>query len=125
MITLHRSETSRIAKKSCTSSKRRELDASETYPRRRNAKEVLRTQKDGEFVFLVADGSAIISGRDCEFQEPTLRLEYTVRRENLSGESHGEREEFRPEETKDYEGINEDFWTHAEARKEFHLSSSY
>ena len=33
------------------------------------------------------------------------------------GESHGDREEFRPEEVKDDEGINEDFWAHAEARK--------
>ena len=31
----------------------KKLDASETYPRRLNAKEVLITQKDGEFVFLV------------------------------------------------------------------------
>ena len=34
------------------------LDASETYPRRLNAKEVLTTPKDGELIFLVADGSA-------------------------------------------------------------------
>ena len=40
------------------------LDASETYPIILNAKEVLITQKDGEFVFLVADGSAKLSGRD-------------------------------------------------------------
>ena len=39
-------------------------------------------------------------------------------RENLSGESHGDREEFRPEETKDDEGVNKDFWAHAEARKD-------
>ena len=58
------------------------LDASEIYPRRLNAKEVLITHKDGEFVFLVADGSATLSGRDCEFQEPTLRREFTVRRES-------------------------------------------
>ena len=56
-------------------------DASEIYPRRLNAKEVLITQKDGEFVFLVADGLAKLSGRDYEFQEPTLRWESTVRRE--------------------------------------------
>ena len=75
------------------------LDASETYPRRLNAKEVLLTSlKKGEFVFLVADGSAKLSGRDYEFQEPTLRRESTVRRENFSGESHGDWEEFRPEE---------------------------
>ena len=46
------------------------LGASEIYPRTLNAKEVLITQKDGEFVFLVADGSAKLTGRDCEFQEP-------------------------------------------------------
>ena len=39
------------------------LDASETYPRRLNAKEVLITLKDGEFMFPVADGSAKLSGR--------------------------------------------------------------
>ena len=78
------------------------LDASEVCPRRLNVKEVLITQKDGEFVFLV-DGSATLSGRHCEFQEPTLRREHNVRRESVSGESQGEREEFEPEETKDEE----------------------
>ena len=57
-----------------------QLDASAKIisqnPRRLNAKEVLRTQKDGEFVFLVADGSAKLSGRDYGFQEPTLRREF-------------------------------------------------
>ena len=71
----------------------------------------------------MADGSAKLSGRDNEFQEPTQRREYTVKRENPRGESRGEREEFRPEETKDDEGINKDFGAHAEAREEFHLSS--
>ena len=70
------------------------LDASEIYPRRLNEKEVLITHKDGEFVFPVADGSASLSGRDHEFQEPTLRREPTVRRKNLSGESQGDRESF-------------------------------
>ena len=71
----------------------------------------------------MADGSAKLSGRNYEFQELTLRREPTVRRENLSGESHGDKEEKQPEETKDDERINKDFWAHAEARKEFHLSS--
>ena len=62
------------------------LDASEIYSRRLNAKEVLINQKDGEFVFPVADGSAKLSGRDYEFQEPTLTRESTVRRETLIGE---------------------------------------
>ena len=81
------------------------------YPRRLNAKEVLITQKDGEFVFLVADGSAKLSGRDYEFQESTLRRGSTVRRGNFSGESEGDREEFQPEETKDDAETQKDFWS--------------
>ena len=92
------------------------------YPRRLNAQEVLTTQKDGEFVFLAADGSAKLSGRDYEFQEPTLRREFTVRRENLSGESHGDREEFQPEETKD--DAENPQWLLVYSRR-LHLSSSY
>ena len=60
-------------------------------------------------MFLVADGSAKLPGRDYEFQEPALRRESTVKRKNLSGESHGDREEFQLEEAKDDEGINKDF----------------
>ena len=87
------------------------LDASEIYPWRLNAKEVLIIQKDGEFVFLVADGSAKLPGRDYEFQEPTLRREFTVRRENLSGESHGDREEFELEESEDDAEARKNFWS--------------
>ena len=68
------------------------ISASEIHLRRLNAKEVLITQRDEEFVFLVADGSAKLSGRNYEFQERTLRRESTLRRENFSGESHGDRE---------------------------------
>ena len=68
-------------------------------------------KKDGECVFPVADGSAKFSGRDYEFQETALRRERTVRRENLSGESQGDREEFQPEETKDDQEIHKDFWS--------------
>ena len=76
-----------------------------------DAKKVLITHKDGEIVFPVADGSATLSGRDYDFQEPTLRKESTLKRENLSGESHGDREEFRPEETKDDAEDGKDFWS--------------
>ena len=68
-------------------------------------------KKDWEFIFPVADGSAKLSGREYEFQEPALRREPTVRRENLSGESEGDREEFQPEETKDDLEIHKDFWS--------------
>ena len=48
-------------------------------------------------MFLVADESAKLSGRDYEFQEPTLRREQTVRREReFSGDSHGDVEESQP-----------------------------
>ena len=55
------------------------MDASEIYPRRVNAKEVLIAQKGEEFVFQIADGTAKLSGRDHEIREPTLRREKTVR----------------------------------------------
>ena len=61
------------------------LDASEIYPRRLNAKEVLISKKNGEFLFSVADGAAKLSVRDYEFQESTPRRQSTVMRENLSG----------------------------------------
>ena len=43
------------------------------YPRRTNAEEVLITQKDEEFMFPVADGTARLSGRDYDFRETTPR----------------------------------------------------
>ena len=61
------------------------LDASNIYPLRINAKEVLIRQKDDEFIFPIADGTAKLSGRDNEFREPTPRREPTVRSEDLSG----------------------------------------
>ena len=67
----------------------------------------------------MSDGPATLSGRDHEFQEPTLQREHTVRRQNLSGESHGDRDEFQPEETKDDEGINQDFWLTQKIGKNF------
>ena len=63
-----------------------------------------------------------LSGRNYEFQEPTLRREPTVRRENLSGESHGDREEFQLEETKGDAEARKDFLVYS---RRFHVSSSY
>ena len=56
-----------------------------------NAKEVLISQKDGEFTFRIADGTARLSGRDYEFRLPTLRREELVRSEDLSGELKAKR----------------------------------
>ena len=55
-----------------------EMDASEISPRRINAKEVLITQKDDEFIFPVADGTAKLSERDYEFRDYEFR-EYEFR----------------------------------------------
>ena len=89
----------------------KKLDASDIYGRRLNAKEVLKTHKDGEFVFPVADGSATLSRRDYEFREHTLRREFTVKRENLSGESQGDWEESQSEETKNDAEARKYFWS--------------
>ena len=98
------------------------LGASELYSRRLNAKEVLITQKDWDFVFPMEDGSAKISGRNYEFQEPALRRESTVRRENLSGESHRDREEFRLEEIRRWRRRSGIILIYSRTR---HLLSSY
>ena len=71
------------------------LDASEIYPRRLNAKEVLMTQRDGEFIFPVAEFQETHSEAGIHHQE----------RESQRRKSHGDREEFQPEETKDEESI--------------------
>ena len=85
------------------------LDASKFYLRRINAKAVLIRQKDYEFIFPVADGTAKSSGRDYEFREPTLRWEPTVRSEDLSGEMQGEPEGFQPAESTDDAEARADF----------------
>ena len=46
------------------------MDASEIYPQRIIAKEVLITQEGEECISPVADGTARMSGRDYEFREP-------------------------------------------------------
>ena len=78
----------------------------------------------------MADGSTTLSGRDYEFQESTLRRESAVKRDNLSGESHGDRKEFRPEEKEDDAETQEDFWSiqedfvyrhHIEPRVQFYV----
>ena len=53
------------------------LDASDIYPRRIKAKEVLISQKDDGFIFPTAHGTANLAGRDHEFRVPTPRREPT------------------------------------------------
>ena len=81
------------------------LDASESHPRRLDAKEVLSPQMGVFFFFLkkknpVADGTATVFGSDHEFRAPTLRRDHTVRSEDLSGELQGEPEGPQPTDWK-------------------------
>ena len=87
------------------------VDASEIYPRRINAKEVLISPKRDEFIFPAADGTAKLSGRDNEFREPTLKWEQPVGSEDLTGELQGESEGPQPTETKDDAEAGKDFWS--------------
>ena len=61
----------------------KKLDASEIHLRRINAKEVLTPRRREDFIFPVEDATAKLSGRDHEFQEPTLRQEQLGRSEDL------------------------------------------
>ena len=108
----------------------KDLDASEIYPRRINAKELFITQTEVEFIFPVAHGTAKLSGRDYEFREPTLRRTQTVGSEDLSGEIQGESEEPQPTEPKDDVEVRRDFWSiqgefnyrhHIEARVQLYV----
>ena len=87
------------------------MDASDIYTRRIKATEVLISQKDGEFVFPFADGTANLSGRDNEFRVPTQRRDQPVRRENLRGEIQDESEESQPAEPVDDAEARGDFWS--------------
>ena len=84
------------------------LDASNIYPRRINAKEVLIRQKDSEFIFPIADGTAKVSGRDYEFWVPTLRREQPVRSD---GEIQSELGDSQPAEPTDDAEARADFWS--------------
>ena len=55
------------------------MDASEIYPRRINAEEVLTPRKGHKFIFPIADHTTKFFGKDHEFREPTLRWEPTCK----------------------------------------------
>ena len=57
----------------CGSGRFGKMDATEIYPPRINAKEVLISQSGEEFKLPVADGTAKLSVRDYEFRESTLK----------------------------------------------------
>ena len=67
-------------------------------------------QKEDEFIFPFADGTAKSAGRNCEFRVPTQRREPTVRSEELSEEIQGESGEPQPTEPTDDAEARADFW---------------
>ena len=87
------------------------MDASEIYPRRINAKEILTPQKGNILIFPIADGTAKLLGRDHEFRESALRKEQPVKSEDLSEELQGEPEGFQPTESRDDAEARKDFWS--------------
>ena len=87
------------------------MDASDIYPRRIKVKEALISQKDDEFVFPFADGTAKLFGRDHEFREPTPKREQPVMSEDLSREIQGELGESQPAEQTDDAEACADFWS--------------
>ena len=69
-----------------------EMDASEIYSQRLNAKEVILPKENGKFVFPVADGRINLSGRDQELRTSTLIRDHPIRGEghvDFLGESVG------------------------------------
>ena len=68
-------------------------------------------QKEEEFTFPVADGTAKLSGRDYEFRESTQRREQTVRSKDFSRELQGEPGESQPTESSDDADALADFWS--------------
>ena len=87
------------------------LVASDICPRRINAKEILISQKDDEFIFPIADETPKLSGRDYELRVPTTRREQPARSEHLSRELHDEPGESQPAESKDDAEADNDFWS--------------
>ena len=93
-----------------------QMDASELYARRLNAKEVLTPQRSGNFIFPVADGTVKIFGGERHLRTSTLtrhRSERGEESEILDGNSD---EWYAPsnheeDSTRDDEEARNDFWT--------------
>ena len=87
------------------------FDASDILSSKNQTKGSIDQKKKGEFILPFADGTATLSGRNCEFRESTLRREQPVRSEDLRGQLQDEPEGFQPTETKDDTEARADFWS--------------
>ena len=91
-----------------------QMDASEIYTKRLNAKEVLTPQRSGNFIFMVGDGTVEIFGRGQRLRTSTLTG--TIRNEaknkkffkeiQMNGFLH-----LQEDSTRDDEEAKNDFWT--------------
>ena len=68
-------------------------------------------EKETEFIFPAADGTATLSGRYYDFRKPTLSREQTVRIEDFSGWPWGEPGESQPTESTDDAEVHADLWS--------------
>ena len=87
------------------------MNASDVYHRRTTAKEVLIRQKEDEFKFPIAGGTAKLSGRDYEFRISTPIQEQSVKGEDLSAEIQGESGESQPVQPTDDAEARTSFWS--------------
>ena len=93
-----------------------EMDASELHARRLNAKEVLKPQRSGNFIFPVADGTIKILERGPRLRTSTLtrdRPEGGEEQEIVQGNSDEWKtpSHLQEDSTRDDEEANNDFWT--------------
>ena len=93
-----------------------QMDASELYARRLNAKEVSTPQRSGSFIFPVADGTVKIFGAEQRLRTSTLtrdRPERGEEQEILQGNSDEWKTPSHLEEdsTRDDEEAKNDFWS--------------
>ena len=100
----------------------REFGRIRNIPRRLNAKEVLITQRNGEFVFPVADGSAKLSGRDYEIPGTHSETGANRKERGFQPDSQGAAEESQPAEQKRWTRSTKIFLVYS---RRFHLPSSH
>ena len=89
------------------------MEASEIYPKRLNAKEVIFPKENGKFIFPAADGRIKLSGGDQEMRTSTLIRERPIRGEghvDFLGESEGSLAPLQDSLTDAGESIS-DFWS--------------
>ena len=90
------------------------MDASETYSKRLNAKEVIFPKEKGEVIFPVADGRIKFVGGDQELRTSTMIRDHPIRGEgqrDFLGESEGSPPSPPQDSYTDAGEARNDFWS--------------